>query len=168
MPDKSYEIIDHTADIGIRIRGKTLQELFINAAEGVVNLIAGVASPSTSLPPQQRRRAGRTCFRMRRLARPKGRYSKVATPCPVNLNAVDREQLLVKWLQEILYLFEVKKAIPAGFKILKLSEKTLAAEVVFVPFDPKKLKYQIKAVTYHKLSVREAPDGWTAEIIFDI
>ncbi len=135
------EIIDHTADIGIHVWGKTVQELFINAAEGTMDLVLSYA---------------RTLVRLEKHK--------------VQIEAVDKEQLLVKWLQEILYLFEIKKEMPINFEISDLSDTSLSAEIGTVPFDPQKceIKYQIKAVTYHQIAIKKVSGRFEATVIFDI
>ena len=38
---RTYTLIDHTADLGIRVFGKTLEELFINAGFALFDLLVG-------------------------------------------------------------------------------------------------------------------------------
>lgn len=135
-----YKTIEHTADIGIEVQGPDLPGLFINAARGLVDFIVDV------------REVGEKQTRK------------------ISLDAGIREELLVKWLEEILYLFEVKDLIVVDFDIKKLENKKLEADVTCIPFSPKiqKPKHQIKAVTYHNLTIREERDRFSATIIFDI
>ena len=74
---KTYELIDHTADVGIKAYGKTLSEAFENAAKGMFDIITD-SSEIESI----------------------GQYN-------IELEAPDLEQLLVDWLSELLYLFEI-------------------------------------------------------------
>lgn len=142
---KKFEIINHTADIGIRVFGKTLEDLFVNAAFAMSELI--VKNPPT--PPFVK--GGKGGF-------------------VVKITAVDKEQLLVKWLSEILYLIDAKNLMPVGFKISEVSDTYLAAAVAVEPFDPAKhkIKRQIKAVTYHGLAIKKAGGQFEVSVIFDI
>ncbi len=135
-------LVDHTADIGIAVSGKTLKQLYLNAARGMVR-----ASLSS------------------RLAHPRRARSK-----NIMLKAVDREQLLVKWLQEILFLVNAKRLVPTGFKILSLTERMLKAQVSYVPFDPERhhVRREFKAATYHGLFIKKSGGQFRTTVIFDI
>ena len=77
---------------------------------------------------------------------------------------------MVKWLEEILYLFEMQKLVSIDFRMQKVTEKELEASIATVKFSPEihKQKYQIKAVTYHNLTITETEGIFNATIIFDI
>lgn len=137
------KVVNHTADIGIRVRAETLEKLFVNAAEGMMNLVLRCLSAYV----------------------PKSRKT-----IEISVKAVDAEQLLVKWLQEILYLFETKRLVPVRFKILNLSDTALSAEVGVEPSNPKvhKIRHQIKAVTYHQLAIKKVDGRYGVTVIFDV
>jgi SHS2 domain-containing protein len=137
-----YEIIDHTADIGIRVEGASLEELFIAAAEAMVDLT--VRQKRTFIP-------------------------SIEVPIAIEAPAVD--QLFVRWLSELLFVFESRKLVLTKFWIDRIDEQHLEAAAKGLKFDETRHEQRlaIKAVTYHKLSVAKAPDGrWKAEVIFDI
>ena len=73
-------------------------------------------------------------------------------------------------MEELLYIFELKDLIPVDFKIEDLSETKLVAEISCIPFSPQihKPKNQIKAVTYHNLTIKEQSGLFKTTIIFDI
>ncbi|MBI3292833.1 MAG: archease, partial [Elusimicrobia bacterium] len=121
-----YEYLDHTADIGILAYGKTLPELFVHAAEGMCSLIADL----NTVALKQR--------------------------AEVSLEAPDREVLLVAWLNELLYLLAVQKLIGARFHIHALTDNALKGSLEGEPFDRQRHRpnLEIKATTYHELSIR--------------
>ena len=135
-----YEIIEHTADVGLRVFGESLEELFINAGCGLFELIA--------------------------------ESGKVEEKDSVNfeLKAGGKEELLVGWLSELHFRFEVESLLFKRFKISEISEKFLSAIAYGEKFDPRRheLKTEIKGVTYHGLKVESNPDEWLAEVIFDV
>lgn len=139
-----YKIIGHTADIGITAYGKDLPELFINVALGMMKISVEVFK----------------CLSV------EGEESKEV----ISITAVDREHLLVKWLQELLFLFNSKRLVPRKFKINFISEKSLSAGVCAVPFDTKKfeVRHEIKAVTHHNLSIKKVSGQFNVTVIFDI
>jgi len=142
VSDTQFRLVDHAADIGISVSGKSLKSLFLNAAKGLVHVVF--------------------------------QCSKVPTFQPKNIevavSAIDGDQLLVKWLQEILFLINAKRFIPMGFKILSLTKRMLKAHVSYVPFDPEthEIRRELKAVTYHGLSIKKSGGQFRATVIFDI
>lgn len=136
-----YEVIDHTADIGIRVTGENLEELFIRAAEGLTDVM--VASKPNLIP---------------------------SIGVSFDLKADSREDLLIKWLQEILYIFDTRHLVLTHFFIDSLTETTLQGGAKGLKYDRLRheLKCQLKAITYHKLSLTKEADGWHAQVIFDV
>jgi SHS2 domain-containing protein len=136
-----FSIIDHTADMGLEVRGKTLEKLFENTARYTIQLAVKVpgAPPTESVE--------------------------------VHLSGSDLEDLLVRWLGEILYLFEGEKKIATGIRVTAVSRQHLDATLQIIPYDPDlhELLSEIKAVTYHQIRVSRKNDrSWEARVIFDI
>lgn len=140
---KKYEIIEHTADIGIKAFGKDLKELFTNAAVGMFSIIAAEHRVQST-----EYRAFRT-FEIRK-------------------KADKLEDLLVGWLGELLFLFSTKNIVFNKFNIKELDEKHIKAIVSAVDTKNYKLKTEIKAVTYYMLEVAKKDTGWQAQVIFDV
>ncbi|MBI2469937.1 MAG: archease [Planctomycetes bacterium] len=135
-----YILIDHTADIGIDVFGTTLQELFTNAAFALFDIIADLSKVECKVE-----------------------YN-------VNVSGIDREQLLVSWLSELLYLHDVKYLLFKDFHITDMKENQLTASVCGEAFTDGKheIKTEIKAVTYHGLSIVQEDHQWKARVIFDL
>ncbi len=136
---KTYEVINHTADTGIKAYGDTLPKLFENAARGMRDIMV---DPGTVRPVRQ---------------------------LNVEVEGKDVEELLVEWLSDLIYLFETQGLVPSSFKVLELDKQHLLAEVHGEHYDEKvhELRTGIKAVTYHMLSVKK-DDGWSATVVFDV
>lgn len=137
---KRFEVIEHTADTGIRAFGKDLKEAFENAAYGMFSLVAD-------------------------LSKVQEKESR-----DVAVEAEDLEELLVEWLNELLYLLEVDGLIFKSFKIDEIDDHRLKARVYGEPVDPDKhdLGIDIKAVTYHMLKVARTDNVWETQVIFDV
>lgn len=135
-----FRLLAHTADIGLEATAPSRAELFVAAAEGFKVLIYG-DSPATA-----------------------------ASRHPVQLAAGDGAELLVAWLNEILFLCEADRLVPASFEIVDLTEQTLAAVISGEPFDPARhmVERTAKAVTYHRLVVEERPGRWYARVYIDL
>ncbi len=135
--------MEHTADVGLRIRGRDLKELFIHAAAGFFDLVTEV---ETGEEP-----SGRIWQRFQ-------------------LGGENTGDLLLKWLRELLFVFSTKRIIFKEFEFKKLTDRELDVHAVGVLFDPARhgQKVEVKAVTYHGFKLETSKEGWMAEIIFDI
>jgi SHS2 domain-containing protein len=136
----AYEVIDHTADVGIVVRASTLPELFETAAEG---MCAFLIDPLT---------VENRAWRERRV------------------EADDLEGLLVAWLNDLLVLLSTDGFVPKTFVVDEVGGHRLRATVHGEPVDPARhhFRLDVKAATYHALHVRRDEHGWTARIIFDV
>jgi SHS2 domain-containing protein len=143
MISKNYELIEHTADVGIRVRGKNLKELFIIAALSMFDIIAERKSGARS------EESGAQKFMVRQ-------------------KAESLEELFVNWLNELLSLSATKEKFFCGFKFKRLDERRLEAEVWGCDIKDYKVNSEIKAATYHELKLEKTKSGWEAEVIFDV
>jgi SHS2 domain-containing protein len=136
----SYRLLDHTADLRVEIHGRDLPELFRNAAGALFDLLTDVGSVR---PAQQER---------------------------VRVSGDDREDLLAEWLRELLYRYHAHGRLCCRFEPLCVDETSLSCETWGEPrsADRHPPRHDIKAVTYHGLSVLEGTDGWIAEVVFDV
>jgi len=139
-PDKGYEFIEHTADIGIRAHGRTLAELVVRLAQGLTELIA----EDSTLAPRQTR--------------------------PIQLTAPSAEALLLVWLQELLFWFSAERFLGAQYALEQVTETSLRGEVRGDTFDPARHHggTEVKGITRHQFSVEHTPTHWQARIIFDV
>lgn len=140
---KEFEILEHTADIGIAAYGKTKREVFINAAKGMFEIIVGETKNLKE-----------------------NFYDKI------KLEADSLEDLLIAWLNELLYIGETRLVILNKFQIRELSDFQIKAEVGGTKINPPSIKIEkeIKAVTYHCLEIKKDEESglWKAQVIFDI
>ena len=137
---KTFELIDHTADVGIIAYGANDKELFSNAALALFSLITEPESVEEKLH------------------------------LDLQVSSEDRDSLLVEWLNELIYLFDVKHILFNRFDIESLTHNELKATCYGEGFDPMKhkIKTGVKAATYHMLRLDKNGDGYKAQIIFDI
>jgi SHS2 domain-containing protein len=135
-----YETFEHTADLGLRIRAADLPTLFAEAAQVLFSVI--VEDLATVRPVQA---------------------------IEVRLQEDDRELLLFDWLKELLYHFDAEHMLFGKFEV-KLDGGSLTATAWGEPLDRTRhvLEHEVKAITYHGLSVVEVEGGWEAEVIVDI
>jgi SHS2 domain-containing protein len=138
--EKAFEIIDHTADVGIIAYGVDVEELFSNAALALFSLITELESVDEKLH------------------------------LDLEVSSEDRDSLLVEWLNELIYFFDVKHILFNRFDIESLTHNELKATCYGEDFDPMKhkIKIGVKAATYHMLRLDKNDGGYKAQIIFDI
>jgi SHS2 domain-containing protein len=133
----AFEILEHTADIGLRARGKTLEELFENAAAGLLEIL-GAAAPEGSQEDQ------------------------------VTLEASDPEALLVSFLDELIYLIDGPGARISNVEVRFEAPTRLRAKVTWTPSDEPVEGTELKAATFHQLSLQQREDGYEATVFFDV
>jgi len=135
-----YTLLNHTADMGIRVWGHTLAELFEHAARALTEILL------------------------------KERPSQKESLYRLSIAGEDPSDLLVRWLGEILYLLEGEDMVVVDISIDAMTETRLDARLYVAPFDPKKHEVltEIKAVTYHQIEVVRERNGWRASVIFDL
>ena len=88
----------------------------------------------------------------------------------IQASAGNVEELLVAWLDELLYRYETERFIGRRFVIEDMSDTSLRASVFGEKIDPDRheIRTEIKSVTYHQLKVEKTDDGWKAQVIFDV
>ena len=136
-----YNLIDHTADYGIRVFGSDLKTLFENAASAMFDLIVD------------------------------GRKAHGAKILEIKVMGDDWPDLMVNWMRELLYLWNGKGLIVKHLEIVSISEFKISAIAKVDPYDSSldQIKEEIKAVTYHQINVEQTGDnGWESTIIFDV
>ncbi len=131
--------IPHTADMGLWVEADSLPELFEAAAVALAEIM--VSGP----------RDGQLRWH------------------PVELEAESLEELLVAWLNEVLFLLEARGEVVAAAEA-ELSGLRLSGRLGTVPFNPQlhEVAEPVKAVTYHGASVQERGGRWRAEVVMDL
>ena len=135
-----YTLLDHTADLGVRIWGADLKTLFKNGGKTLIHLMLRGESPQKELPKK------------------------------ILISGDDLADLMVRWLGELLYLLEGEKLVITSIRIVDVRPTCLEAALKTVPFDPEfhEILTEIKAVTYHQIEVMQKGDRWETQVIFDL
>lgn len=144
--NEKYEYLEHTADAKFRAFGRSLEETFENAALAMFNVIIDTGKVSGEIAKE------------------------------VHVSSPDLEYLLVDWLSELLFLFEVDEIIFWKFQVLEIKEKgedgeySLSGLAFGEPSNPEvhPFETEIKAVTYNQLMLEKKDDGWVAQVVVDL
>jgi len=135
---KQYELIEHTADVGVKAYGKTIAEAFEHAAKGMFDIITDES-----------------------MIDPVGQYD-------IQLEAPDLEQLLVDWLSKLLFLNDAQDLVFGKFQVTLTGNQLSASVFgEKYDIKKHGMGVEIKAVTYHMLQVQEKNPIFV-QVLFDI
>jgi len=135
-----YELLEHTADVYVSVRGDSLCELFENASYALFDVQVGL----DRVQPAEARQ--------------------------VEVESADLEDGLVRWLQRLLVLMEVENLVLCRFEVTEVTDDGAHGTVWGEALDDARheLRGLVKAVTYHGLEIEEVEEGWRAQVLFDV
>jgi SHS2 domain-containing protein len=134
-PNQGYRELAHTADWELEVWAPDMSGLLCQAADGMYRLMAVELASG----PRQRRR--------------------------LELEADDRESLLVEFLQELLFLCE---SDGLAFDSLELCVEDLRLQATLEGAPVASQAKEIKAVTFHRLAVQKTARGFETRVVFDV
>jgi len=134
---KRFEVLDHTADALLRAYGESIEECFANAAIGMFDIIVDLSTV------------------------------ECVGESMIIVKNDDREGLLVDFLTELIYLYEVERVLPCDVSV-EMQKGELRATIKGEAIDPARhrIKTEIKAVTYHMLEINE--EKGFVQVLFDL
>ena len=135
-----FEVVDHTGDLGVRVFGESLPRLFEQAAQALTFILT---DPETVRTSETRK---------------------------LLLEAKTDEELLITWLNELVYLFDIKGLLFKTYDVLSVHDHRLEALAQGESYDEGRhpIKTTVKAATYHQLKIENDQGVWTAQVIFDL
>jgi SHS2 domain-containing protein len=138
--DPAFELFDHTADMGIRVRAASLPELLAPARDGLYAVIGDLQATGPS------------------------------EPVFLDLTGEDAAGLLRDYLAEVLTVFDRDARIVTAVDAATFTQHHLTATLITAKLDNDRsaLHREVKAITYHGLDVYSIPDGYEATLIVDI
>ena len=137
---KRFEVLEHTADVGLMVYGNDLRALFENAGEAFFDLMTDL------------------------------RKVRLRTERKIEIGNESLERLMVDWLTGLLYFHDVENLLFKRFIVESVGKEGLKATVKGEPFKEgvHVMKTGVKAVTYHQIEVRKEDGGWRVRIIIDL
>ena len=134
-----YQVIEHTADVGVRGRGHSLEEAFAQTTLGLLE-ITGTFRPD-----------------------------RVGESHSIEVEGRDLGAVLIDWLSEVLYLQDSKDALISTVELGSVTGTSAAGSVTLVQRgDEDEVGTPVKAITYHQLKVEPIGDEWETQVIVDI
>jgi len=142
----TFEVFDHTADVGLRVRGESLEDLLATAARAAFDQMLEDWPAEIAVEDD-------------------------VSAVPSEAIGPDLAEAFVDWLQELLYRFETARLVPLRYAFTAAGPEGIKARVGFGRFESgrHRTRLEVKAVTYHELDVHREPDGrWMARFILDV
>jgi SHS2 domain-containing protein len=136
----AYELIDHTADMGIRIAEPSIRDLFETAGLAMFEQITDISRVTGTITRE------------------------------IHAKGMDLPDLLINWLRELLWCWTIDNHLPGRIMIHEIDDHHVRAKISCDPFHPGRheILKDIKAVTYHGAAVEQTGTGWQATVIFDV
>jgi SHS2 domain-containing protein len=137
---KKFSILGHPSDTGLAVYGKTIEELFENAALGMFSLITDLEQVA-----------------------PKEEFK-------ITSYGDDSESLLVACLNDFIFLHETKKVVLCRFELKTIGNNKAQFRCRGERFNPVKhnLLRSIKAATFNQLKISRDKAGYSAKVVFDV
>ncbi len=139
-----FELIEHKADVGIRGIGDSLSKAFEEAGKALFFVMAELGEVRTR------------------------------EEVKVVVHGDSRENLLVEWLNELLYLKDVREMLFSQFKVKEIRQKGEKWELIGAAFGEKidlsrhRVKTEVKAASYSGLKVGEENGKFVAQCVVDV
>jgi SHS2 domain-containing protein len=135
-----FQLLEHTADVGMRVRAATLAAVIERATAGMAE-IAGLWRPGVA----------------------------ATNEIDIEVEAGDPGAVLVDWLNEVLYTLDVRSAALGGVTVRAAGEGGAAGRMIVSELvDAHVEGTPVKAATLHGLDVRADDGGWIATVYLDI
>ena len=136
-----YREIEHTADVGLELEAPDLKAAFELAAASMFDLMCDIDSVGDG----------------------------VCRTVKIRARDSDLENMMVRWLNELLYVFESERLLLSRFDVRELTSDAIEADVAGERYDPARhvFKSDLKAATYHDLAVDQTEGVWFVRVIFD-
>ena len=138
---KKYRITKHQSELAVRVTGESQADLFTNSALALFDVMVADME--------------RTDCKER---------------LPLEVEGTDRDDLMVNWVRELLYLYQVSGYLLREFVILEVKDTLVKADVCCEKIDPDRheIQQEIAAVAFHKSRMEKTGNQWTAHLIFEL
>jgi SHS2 domain-containing protein len=137
---KMFEPFDTTADVGLKIFGKNLTEIFENASLGMFSLILEPFTPEDYITKE------------------------------LEYQSENNEEILFSLLSDLVYLLDVEGFVLHKISTKELGKFYFKFALVGEKYSKSKHSFlmQIKAVTYHNLEIKKVGEYYQTDIVFDV
>ena len=137
---KKYRVTTRQSEFAVKVTGGSQADLFANSAFALFDVMSDMAK------------------------------IEVKERLPLEVEGTDRDDLLVNWMRELLYLYQGSGYLLKEFVIREVKDTSVKAEVCGEKIDPDRheIKQEITAVAYHQSRMTKTGNQWTAQLIFEV
>jgi SHS2 domain-containing protein len=137
---RNYRINKHQSEIAVRVTGTSQADLFINSAFALFDVMADMKA------------------------------IEVKERLPLEVEGSDRDDLMVNWVRELLYLYQSSGYLLREFRVREVKDTIVRAEVGGEKIDPDRheINQEIASIAFHKSRMEKTGNQWTAHLIFEI
>ncbi len=138
--EKKYRLTTRQSELAVKVTGGSQAELFANSAFALFDVMSEVEK------------------------------IEIKERLPLEVEGTDRDDLLVNWMRELLYLYQGSGYLLKEFVIREVKDTSVKAEVCGEKVDPDRheIKQEIAAVAYHQSRMTKTGNQWTAQLIFEV
>jgi SHS2 domain-containing protein len=137
---KNYRLTTRQSELAVRVIGNSQADLFANSAFALFDVMTDVDKID------------------------------IKEELPLEVEGMDRDDLLVNWMRELLYLYQGSGYMLKEFRIHDVKDTVLKAAVCGEKIDPDRheIRKEISAVAYNQGRMQKTGNQWTAQLIFEI
>ena len=138
--EKKYRLTTRQSELAVKVTGGSQADLFANSAFALFDVMSDVEK------------------------------IEIKERMPLEVEGADRDDLLVNWMRELLYLYQRSGFLLKEFVIREVKDTSVKAEVCGEKIDPDRheIKQEIAAVAYHQSRMTKTGNQWTAQLIFEV
>jgi len=138
--EKKYRLTTRQSELAVKVTGGSQADLFANSAFALFDVISDMEK------------------------------IEIKERMPLEVEGADRDDLLVNWMRELLYLYQGSGYLLKEFVIREVKDTSVKAEVCGEKVDPDRheIKQEIAAVAYHQSRMTKTGNQWTAQLIFEV
>lgn len=137
---KKYRLMTRQSELAVKVVGNSQAELFANSAFALFDVMTDLEK------------------------------IEVKERLPLEVEGADRDDLMVNWMRELLYLYQGSGYLLKDFQIREVKDTLVKADVCGEKIDPDRhdIKKEVTAVAYHQSRMEKTGNQWTAQLIFEV
>jgi len=138
--EKKYRLTTRQSELAVKVTGGSQADLFANSAFALFDVMLDLDKV------------------------------EIKERLPLEVEGADRDDLMVNWMRELLYLYQGSGYLLKEFVIREVKDTSVKAEVCGEKVDPDRheIKQEIAAVAYHQSRMTKTGNQWTAQLIFEV
>ena len=137
---KSYRLTKRQSELAVRVTGNSQAELFANSAYALFDVMTDNIDTI-----------------------------EIKEKMPLEVEGADRDDLMINWMRELLYLYQGSGYLLKQFEIREVKDTVVKAEVCGEKIDPDRneIKQEIAAVAYQHGRMEKTGNQWIAQLVFE-